>query len=225
MVKGKSHPYIPSGGMLIQTFDQFRRAFPKTINAETLKKLSLAPNNESRIIALFKFFEFIDDNGNKTDAGKKLFIIHDDKKFQDQLKKIVKEKYDELFELRGEDAWTLDRDSLIGFFRTADETSALTAQRQSIAFGTLASLCGYGDIPSQRKRGRQPQKTTEKSGKNTSKPAKKSLNKPRPDKSISIEAQNDIGLTVRIEINLPAQGDQATYDRIFQSIRKNLLNG
>ena len=32
------------------------------------------------------------------------------------------------------------------------------------------------------------------------------------------------GLTVRIEINLPASGDQETYDRIFKSIRDNLLN-
>jgi hypothetical protein len=34
-----------------------------------------------------------------------------------------------------------------------------------------------------------------------------------------------LGLTVRIEINLPAQGDQKTYDTIFKSIRENLLNG
>ena len=35
----------------------------------------------------------------------------------------------------------------------------------------------------------------------------------------------DVGLTVRIEINLPAVADQETYDRIFKSIRENLLNG
>jgi hypothetical protein len=34
-----------------------------------------------------------------------------------------------------------------------------------------------------------------------------------------------VGLTVRIEINLPPGGDQATYDAIFKSIRENLLNG
>ena len=37
--------------------------------------------------------------------------------------------------------------------------------------------------------------------------------------------RNQVGLTVRIEINLPAEGDQETYDRIFKSIRENLLNG
>jgi len=33
-----------------------------------------------------------------------------------------------------------------------------------------------------------------------------------------------VGLTVRIEVNLPADGDQDTYDKIFKSIRENLLN-
>jgi hypothetical protein len=36
--------------------------------------------------------------------------------------------------------------------------------------------------------------------------------------------QPDVGLTVRIEVNLPPAADQETYDRIFRSIRENLLN-
>lgn len=35
----------------------------------------------------------------------------------------------------------------------------------------------------------------------------------------------DFGLTVRVEINLPTAEDQAVYDRIFRSIRENLLHG
>ncbi len=33
------------------------------------------------------------------------------------------------------------------------------------------------------------------------------------------------GLTVRIEINLPADASQDAYDKIFQSVRKNLIDG
>ena len=40
-----------------------------------------------------------------------------------------------------------------------------------------------------------------------------------------IPSCNSVGLTVRIEINLPAGGDKETYDAIFQSIKENLLNG
>ena len=41
----------------------------------------------------------------------------------------------------------------------------------------------------------------------------------------SISSADKVGLTVRIEINLPAVDDQDTYDKIFKSIRENLLNG
>jgi hypothetical protein len=36
--------------------------------------------------------------------------------------------------------------------------------------------------------------------------------------------KRDFGLTVRIEVNLPPAADQETFDRIFRSIRENLLN-
>lgn len=39
------------------------------------------------------------------------------------------------------------------------------------------------------------------------------------------DSTGGVALTVRIEVNLPAQADQETYDRIFKSIRANLLNG
>lgn len=38
------------------------------------------------------------------------------------------------------------------------------------------------------------------------------------------DKKRDFGLSVRIEINLPADGSQETYDRIFRSIRENLLD-
>jgi hypothetical protein len=38
-------------------------------------------------------------------------------------------------------------------------------------------------------------------------------------------SERTFGLTVRIEINLPSSGDQDTYDKIFKSIRENLING
>jgi len=56
--------------------------------------------------------------------------------------------------------------------------------------------------------------------------------KPKPEKPTTATSQlqmgnsstRDFGLTLRIEVNLPVAGDQETYDRIFRSIRENLLN-
>jgi len=39
-----------------------------------------------------------------------------------------------------------------------------------------------------------------------------------PDEHTESNNKNQFGLTVRIEINLPAEGDQETYNRIFKSI-------
>lgn len=41
------HPYISGSGGLTHAIQQLRRAFPTQVNAETLKKLSIAPNDES----------------------------------------------------------------------------------------------------------------------------------------------------------------------------------
>jgi len=38
-----------------------------------------------------------------------------------------------------------------------------------------------------------------------------------------LPAKQDMALTVRIEINLPAEGSQQTYDNIFKSIKANLF--
>ncbi len=36
--------------------------------------------------------------------------------------------------------------------------------------------------------------------------------------------RQDVGLTVRIEVNLPPSGDADTYDLIFASIKKHLMS-
>jgi hypothetical protein len=33
------------------------------------------------------------------------------------------------------------------------------------------------------------------------------------------------GVTVRVEINLPVTDDQSVYDKIFKSLRANLIDG
>jgi hypothetical protein len=45
----------------LKTIEQLRRSFPKTVNAETLKKLGIAPQNESYIINVLRFIGVIDD--------------------------------------------------------------------------------------------------------------------------------------------------------------------
>lgn len=224
------HPYIPSPGVLVQTFTQFRKAMPAKVDASTLKKLSLAPSNESMVLGVLRFLALIDSEGNRTQEGKEVFLQHEDAKFAKSLEAVVKRSYGALFEHRGDDAWLAERDQLVGFFRATDETSNITATRQALAFETLASLSGHGDpavkrttMPS-KKNGAAQTSRAERAGKITD-PRPANTKESKVVIGSTDEAGKGVALTVRIEVNLPAQGDQETYDRIFKSIRSNLLNG
>ncbi|WP_339827999.1 DUF5343 domain-containing protein [uncultured Parasphingorhabdus sp.] len=217
-----SFPYLPSAGIFQQAVDQFRKSIPSTVDAATLKKLGIAPSNEGYIINTLKFLGVVDVENNRTDKGHDLFTTHDDSEFQKGLASIAKEKYSELFDIRGDEAWKLDRDALISFFRTSDKTSEIVGKRQAIAFIAIASIAGQRDEEIQTRKTRTRKgiapaaQKAEKSGTKAVKPA---IQTPIP----SAPNSSDVGLTVRIEINLPANGSQATYDNIFQSIRKNLF--
>jgi len=216
-----SHPYISGAGNVVQAVSHFRKSFPSTVTADTLKKLGIASNNESYVINALRFIGVLDSEGKKTQAATKAFSQHDDAKFQNEFAHLVKNGYKDLFDVHGDGAWTLDKHSLITFFRNSDDTSATIGERQAGVFLALAALAGHGEVPAPKKS--SPKATTkDASAKVSAKPKKAPKSK---DTATGMSgATKDFGLTVRVEINLPADGTQETYDRIFKSIRENLLN-
>jgi hypothetical protein len=137
----------------------------------------------------------------------------------------------ELFSLHGEDSWKLDTDGLITFFRQADQSSATVGRRQAYTFVAMSGLAGHSDLLNTKKpsnRTKNPShRMKSKDAKNATGKAESftSPKKTSPSTGGEPVLRQAVGLTVRIEVNLPASGDQATYDRIFKSIRENLLNG
>jgi hypothetical protein len=218
------HPYVSAPGNLVQVITHFRKSFPEIVTAETLKKLGFAPKNESYVLNVLRFLGLIDPEGKKTDNASKTFNLHDDVAFSREFAKLVKKAYADLFELHAEDSWTLDTDSLITFFRSTDDTTAIVGKRQATTFKLLAAFSGYGEVPTPKSgSAKTPAATAKKATKKADAPAKlvtaSAVTATKPAKE-----PRSFGLTVRIEINLPADGDQETYDRIFKSIRENLLN-
>ncbi len=216
-------PYTNGSGPLIQVLEQLRNNFPQSVTAETLKKLGIASNNESYIINVLNFLGMLDENGNKTDKASKIFSLVDDKEFSNEFGSLVRSSYKELFDLHTDNSWTLDLKKLTAFFRQSDQSSSVIGDRQAKTFQALSSLAGYVQPPSQRKTTKQvSQNSKETKNPKSSKPKVKDAKQPETEGGL--KNGRDIGLTVRIEINLPAQGDQETYDRIFKSIRENLIN-
>ena len=54
-ILAEKHPYSPGIWSYRGSHTQFRNALPTKINAETLKKLGIAPNNESYVINILRF--------------------------------------------------------------------------------------------------------------------------------------------------------------------------
>lgn len=219
-----THPYISGAGNVAQMVAQLRKSFPGTINSETVKKLGIAPNNESYVINVLQYIGVIDPEGKKTPAAAKAFSHHKDEEFAKEFASLVQKAYSSLFDLHGDGAWQLDTDELITFFRHSDQTSSTIGQRQANTFRVLAGLSGHGDVPEAkpRKNGKVAAKLSESPKSKSVVPSKPAPKMPDPH----LQKENaSLGLTVRVEINLPADGTKETYDNIFKSIKENLLGG
>lgn len=221
-----SHPYISGAGNITQMIGYLRKNFPATVTSDTVKKLSLASKNESYVINVLQFLGLIDEQGKRTDAGHAVMTKHDEAEFQSSFGTIVKSAYSDLFGLRGDDAWTMNRDQLIGYFRSADKTSDIIGGRQAGVFIALRELAGHQveehSVAKPKIAGAGKTKASIKKTRlvEKKKPEEVAQN---PSSSPPKQLKGDMALTVRVEINLPAEGTQETYDAIFKSIKANLF--
>lgn len=222
------HPYMSGAGGIVQVVSHLRKSFPAQVTADTLKKLGIASNNETYVLNILRFVGVLDADGKKNATAAGVFNKHDDSEFKSGFAQLVATAYSDLFGLHGEAAWSLPADKLISYFRNADHTSALVGQRQASTFQALAALGGKADGTARTSapKGKKGEKPIAKAAAKKAQPAE-AQSIPRPVVVMPERTSQPAGmaLTVRVEINLPAGGDQDTYDRIFKSIRENLLNG
>jgi hypothetical protein len=224
----EKHPYLSGNAGLVQAVNQLRKSFPSQVSADTLKKLGIAPKNESLVMNILRFIGLVDAEGKKAVITNKVFSAGDPE-FQVEFGELVKKAYKDLFDLYSDATWKLPQDKLVSFFRSTDHTSAITGQRQASTLQTLAGLSGQTEINLKTPSASAAKPSTPKT-KSAKKEASKVVQHGGTPPSINGDPSaksgaKDVGLTVRIEVNLPAGADQDTYDRIFKSIRENLLNG
>ncbi|MCT7312406.1 DUF5343 domain-containing protein [Ralstonia sp. CHL-2022] len=227
----EKHPYISGSAGILQIINQLRKSFPASVTSDTLKKLGIAPNNETYALNILKFIGVLDNENKKIPAAGAVFNMHNEQDFQEGFSKLVEKSYHELFDLHGQDAWSLDSNGLITFFRGHDGTSDIVGRRQANTFQTLARVCGKvadnSPVPNPTKIAKPPKKVASPAKKTASpkSDAAKDSGSGAGEPPSGQKKGGDVALTVRIEINLPPGGDQATYDAIFKSIRENLMNG
>lgn len=224
-----TYPYISGQGALVKTIEQFRKSFPSNVDAAYFKRMGIAPGNESYMINILRFLGLIDDTGAKVDAAADAFYGSDEH-FHEGLTVLIQKAYKPVFDELGADAWNAGRDSLSHWFRMVDKTTELIGGRQASTFLALAGASGNGAPVEKR---------------STAKPTPKSPAKTPPKKTAAANngASNDdiqkepsgglvvnggaagggpIGLSVRVEINVPVGATADEYDAMFASIRKHL---
>ncbi len=231
-----NYPYISGQGALIAAFTQLRKGFPSKVDAGYLKRFNIAPANESYVISILRFLDLIDDEGNKVEDNIR-FFYGDENLFKQGLESAMRRGYLQVFNEMGDDALTADRSRLAHWFRASDRTTELVGNRQASTFQTLASLAGHGELPARAT-------ATKRATTSGAAPAKKATVKKVAETSAEdndgvsggdgesdgdkgkakVTRGQDVGLTVRIEVNLPSAGDADTYDAIFASIKKHLMS-
>lgn len=154
-----------------------------------------------------------------------------DEPFQEAFAGLVRAAYSDLFDVRGDEAWTLNRKDLTAYFRTTDKTSEVIGGRQAGLFQTFRAVAGYQNaeektaIKSQTKAKAPKQQRSGKVktlAKGIAAPEVQSMD--GTGKVEIMGGKKDMALTVRVEVNLPANASQDTYDAIFKSIRANLID-
>ena len=221
-----AYPYTYTTSGINKMIAQLRNSFPSPITVNKIKQLGIDSGNERSVISALRFIGIIDENGEAIEDKKALFVIQDDKEFAEAFSKLIKDAYKELFDLHNDVAWTLSNSDLVQFFRTADDTGGVTGGRQARLFRVFSALSGKADPPASRNR----EKTSP--NKKASNKATPATNKPASTNSeIANQApkQNSVlghlGMSIKIEVNLPSDASAEAYDNIFKSIRKHLIDG
>jgi hypothetical protein len=234
-----NYPYISGQAPLVAAVGQLRKGFPSKVDAGYLQRFNIAPGNESYVIAILRFLGLIDEAGNRVESKTDYFFANDDS-FQSGLESTMRTAYSQLFDEMGDGALEARRPDLIHWFRASDKTSEVVGQRQATTFQVLAALAGHGDAPATRgngaKRTAAAPSAPEKKNATKTVPVKKGASAAneggvftaRDDsgagKGGEVRNTQGVGLTVRIEVNLPPGGDADTYDAIFASIKKHLMS-
>lgn len=227
-----TYPYISGPGALVKTLEQFRKSFPSTVDAAYFKRMGIAPGNESYLINILRFLGVIDETGAKVDEAANAFYGSDEH-FHEGLTSLLQKAYKPVFDELGPDAWNASRESLSHWFRMVDKTTDLIGGRQASTFLTLSGVSGNG-APVQASNGaksapKTPSKkpSPKKNSSSASGAGAKDEIQKQPDGGLKVNGGGlvdggPVGLSVRIEINVPVGATADEYDAMFASIRKHL---
>jgi hypothetical protein len=179
------------------------RPEPRNVSQTYFKNLGYTSSNDWAMGTVFRFIGFVE--GNKITERFKNY--RDTRKSKSVMAEAIKESYSGLLEI-SDNPCLIDDTNLENFFRTATGRGGRTLSATTSTFRTLCKFADFGAVlvtPTPTPSVPTP----------TPSPTTRGIQFPITPEGVRLD--------VSIRIELPITQDADVYDKIFKSLRKNLL--
>lgn len=199
-----SYPYINNTGRLREFLQKIRNkeiGIPAKLNTKTLPALGFKSSFDRPIIKILKFIDFLNSDGTPTEH----ITIFRTSEYGKVMARNLKEAYADLFELYT-DAQKRSIEELIDFFSTKT-----TAGKQVLNYtvSTFNVLCEFAEFEALSDVEVPP----------AAEEITVTVKKPPIDPGIS-----QFPLNINVEIKLPITENVEVYDKIFEALRRHLID-
>lgn len=180
---------------------------PQKVNKKYFETLGYTSSNDRPIIGVLKFLGIIDSSGNPTQVYRDL---RDSTKAKKVLGEQIRKSYAELYGLYP-DAHNRDDEAIANVLRSNSDASKATIAMTVRTFKTLCTLADFSN---------------ENYEASTTNSIPDDNHIPSISKRINTGLSGDsaIVLNVNIQLTLPETTNYEIYDKLFESLRKNLLD-
>ena len=199
MPESNGYKYAYSVGQIDQVLEKIKdTGRPDKLTTGYMKNTWLLKNAQfSAVLDILKGMQFISSDGSPTDLYAK---FQNDSLSKEAIAEGVLNAYPDLFKAYPK-AFQLSKDELQGYIK--QQTGADSSVISKI-YGTIKKLISHGDF-------------------NGGQIAPKESNSGSGQRKVNAQNMGSIPITMNIQIVIPSDATPEQYDKIFSSIKKNLM--
>jgi len=176
---------------------------PEKVTQDYLPTIGLSSSSDRPLIPLFRFLGFLDASGKPTTLYGE---YRDTDKAGAVLARALKESYVGLYATYP-DAHTKDVEAVANYFRT---TTKLGDRAVRAMVDTFKALCGKADFEAlEEGEGERGKRLVEGERKKV--------------RRSDVESEFGPSISINIQLTIPITDNEAIYDKLFSSLRRNLL--
>lgn len=175
---------------------------PKVVNKKWLSSIGFNASNDSTIIPVIRFVDFIDQSNAPTESWQKYRVENQARKV---LAEGIRKGYDSLFQTYP-DAYSRSDDQLKSFFKSKTLAGDQVITKTISTFKNLCELADFESIP---------EKASDEIPVSKAHGIKITDNK---------ELGTGVTININIQLTLPDTTDESVYDKLFISMKKHLIS-